>query len=332
MRLIGTLENEESLLRLSSFLKRKGIEIQTDSFFDVNTGHLCYQVWVLDEDRIEEAERDLAEFAKQSSHPRYDTPAIEISPSREQVSGESVEPKSPSMSPFTLFIIAICTFIFLLNWTEEPANGEAITPIQEALLFDVPTRADAPFWQGGYEWILFKLKGEPTASVEGPLFEKIREGEIWRLFSPALLHVELLHILFNMLWVWILCRPIEQKIGPLRLLVLSLIVGIGSNIAQYLMGGPFFIGYSGVVMGLAGFTWQREKIAPWEGYPMTKATQLFLLLFVVGMFGLQFLSFLFQAFTSVQFSPNIANTAHIAGALLGAILGRFSFFAEGSKR
>ena len=195
-------------------------------------------------------------------------------------------------------------------------------------LREVQALEKMPFWRGGYDWLLLKLTGENPFFAEGEMFQKIREGEIWRLFSPAVLHVGLLHLLFNMIWAWILSRPIERKIGALRLLLLVLFVGIGSNTAQYLMGGPFFLGYSGVVMGLAGFTWVREKMAPWEGYPLQRSTMIFLLVFVGAMCLIQIMSFGIQLFTTIKFSPNIANTAHITGALLGALLGRFSFFAE----
>jgi GlpG protein len=131
-----------------------------------------------------------------------------------------------------------------------------------------------------------------------------------------------------MIWLWVLGRPIEQRIGIAKTGLLTVIAGVSSNTIQYLVSGPFFIGYSGVIMALAGFIWMRERVAPWEGYPLNRTTILFLLLFIGSMFLLTFASFFFQLFTSVAFAPNIANTAHIAGALVGAFLGRFSFFAQ----
>ena len=94
------------------------------------------------------------------------------------------------------------------------------------------------------------------------------------------------------------------------------------------MSGPLFIGYSGIVTALAGFIWMRERIAPWEGYPLNKGTILFLLFFVGAIFALQVVAFCIQIFSHYNFAPNIANTAHIAGALIGAYLARFPFFAQ----
>jgi len=41
------------------------------------------------------------------------------------------------------------------------------------------------------------------------------------------------------------------------------------------------------------------------------------------MMFLSFSSFVFEVFEAPAFSPNIANAAHICGAIVGIILGRF---------
>jgi GlpG protein len=369
MRLIGTLQNENDARRLASHLTRKGISNNCDVAFDAQSGHMSYQLWVLDEDRLNEAQGDFDQFLERPSNAAFDTPITEQIPTQEDVPASEEAAIRPRVrTPFTTFIISLCTLIFILNFFEEYPMVQGgltdqtalITPIQALLLFDLPPAIEElekviakhkippeqkvenlspeiqaelsqiekiPYWRGVYEWFLLKVKGQDTSVGEGPFFQRIRQGEVWRLFSPDILHRDLLHILFNMIWVWVLSRPIELRIGITRLLLLSLIAGIGSNIAQYLMSGPFFIGYSGVVMGLAGFTWMRERIAPWEGYPLNRSTILFLLIFIGGMFLLQFSSFILQLFTNLHFEPNIANTAHIVGALIGAALGRLPYFA-----
>ena len=209
-----------------------------------------------------------------------------------------------------------------------------LTRVQQKLLFDLPPGFQGdlekmeppPYWHGIYDWVVAKMKGRDLN--QGPLFFKMKQGEYWRLFTPAILHSDFLHILFNMLWLWYLGRPIERRIGAFRLLCLTLVLALVTNVLQYLMSGPLFMGYSGIITGLAGFIWMRERKAPWEGYPLTKGTILFLLLFIVAIFGLQIVAFLFQILSRYDFMPNIANTAHIAGALFGAYLGRFQFFAQ----
>lgn len=358
MRLIGKLESESDAKRLSNYLKKKGIETSVDSDFDSMTGHISYHIWAHDEDQIEEALSEFDLFLKNEKDPKYELPK-EPEKETEPLSEEEMLPlEKRKPAPFTTFIIALCFFIYIINLFQEipllkegfQKQGILITKVQELLLFDIPPafraleRVEAKgssailvdvdnlqrssFFRGAYDWVLLKLEGKSTLISEGPLFTSIREGQVWRSFTPAILHTSFLHILFNMIWVWILSRPIEVRIGLFRILVLSLIVGVFSNVLQYLMSGPFFIGYSGVVMGLAGFTWMRERLAPWEGYPLHKTTVLFLLIFVGGMFLLQLSSFILGIFTTLSFSPNIANTAHVSGAILGALLARCSFFDE----
>lgn len=270
--------------------------------------------------------------------------------------------------PFTLtnFIILLCAFLFIWNDIEESRIKEekgpfavqiALTPLLQTMLFDLPSSysyvqqfldefsvktykeesdlppeavsllkkaEDGSSWQGIYQYFLSKKKGE-----EPSLFGKIRQGQFWRLFTPCLMHRGFLHILFNMIWVWILAKQIEVRLRVWKICLMMLIIGVISNVAQYLVSGPYFLGFSGIVVGMAGFIWVRQKIAPWEGYPLQKGTILFLLFFVLAMFVLELITFSLQAFSLTQLTPNIANTAHIVGGLIGMFLGRLSFFSRG---
>lgn len=187
---------------------------------------------------------------------------------------------------------------------------------------------DAPSWRGLYDFFMtMKAKGW-HAATSVPMFEKISQGQFWRLFTPCLMHANFLHILFNMMWVWILCKQIEERVPRWKICLMILAIGILSNVAQYLASGPYFVGFSGVIVGMAGFIWMRQKKAPWEGYPLQKGTLLFLLFFVLAMFVIELFTFSLQVFSLIQLTPSIANTAHIVGGLVGILLGRLSFFAR----
>ena len=129
-----------------------------------------------------------------------------------------------------------------------------------------------------------------------------------------------------MLWLFILGRQIEERVGKFRYLLLSLIIGVGSSVAQYLMSGPFFLGYSGIITGMVGFIWMRQKIAPWEGYPLQKPVIIFITVFVLAMLALEIILMTLQFFHVVEINATIANTAHIIGALMGMALARLPFF------
>lgn len=185
-----------------------------------------------------------------------------------------------------------------------------------------------PYWKGLYTLALHTFsKGKVADSKSEPLFEKISQGQVWRVFSPCILHRDLLHILFNMIWLWVLGKQLDLRLNKVQYLLLVLIIGILSNTGQYLMSGPLFMGFSGVITGMAGFIWVRQKIAPWEGYSVHRSTFIFLAFFIGVMFVLQAISFVYEWMTGEGFSVSIANTAHIAGAIIGMILARIPWFA-----
>lgn len=190
---------------------------------------------------------------------------------------------------------------------------------------------NTPYWEGYYSKVLAHLKNIETPQTEVPLFEKIQQGQVWRLFTPCLMHSDFLHILFNMLWLIVLGKQLEQRLNARRYVLLILIIGIFSNTCQYLMSGPNFIGFSGVVCGMVTFIWVRQKIAPWEGYPLEQGTSMFIIYFIIALLGIQVVSFYLEIYHNISISPGIANTAHLTGAAIGAVLGLIPFFKKSNK-
>lgn len=185
-----------------------------------------------------------------------------------------------------------------------------------------------PYWTGYYDILIHNRQhpNETTAPVP-PLFEKEQQGEFWRLFTPCLLHADILHLLFNMLWVAVLGKQMEFKLGKGRYLFFILAVGIGSNLAQYFMSGSNFLGFSGIICGMLAFIWVRRRKAAWEGYQLQPGTIGFIGFFILLMFAIQLVSFISEYFYAYHLPLSIANTAHLAGACLGYLLGNLKFFA-----
>ena len=46
------------------------------------------------------------------------------------------------------------------------------------------------------------------------------------------------------------------------------------------MGGPYFLGFSGIITGMIGYILVRQKIAPWEGYNIPNAVFYFIGIFM----------------------------------------------------
>ncbi|MCH9631725.1 MAG: Rhomboid protease GlpG [Chlamydiae bacterium] len=188
-----------------------------------------------------------------------------------------------------------------------------------------------PYWHGYYETYLIP-EGAATFSLNKaftshPVFEQIAQGEVWRVFTPALLHANLFHILFNLIWFVFLGKQIEQRLGFWRFSFFVLFAAALSNSAQYLMSGPNFLGLSGVIMAMAGYVWMRQSIAAWEGYTIQKPTLYFLGFYVLVLVLLQIASFVLERNGYKSIAPNIANTAHVVGAIVGVTLGRLNFLS-----
>lgn len=128
------------------------------------------------------------------------------------------------------------------------------------------------------------------------------------MISPMILHAGVLHLAFNMLWLWEFGRRIESKQASWAMLILIIVLALVSNTAQYLFGGSiYFGGMSGVVYGLFAYIWMWQLFDPAKrlGLPGNLVFFMLLALVILTMMGLE----------------GIADTAHIAGLLCGVVYG-----------
>ncbi|MBS4167964.1 rhomboid family intramembrane serine protease [Parachlamydia sp. AcF125] len=273
---------------------------------------------------------------------------------------------SQPMGRVTLYFWLACILIFFISQFTTPQFETSATHlpypvslslVKKALLYDypqafevldrfaeafevekLPTSPEAkallqefshtPYWEGIYDQIVkhFQYSGA-IWEFKAPMFEKIRQGEVWRLFTPALLHSDLFHLFFNMLWLIAIGQQIEQRIGKGKYILFILLTGIFSNTAQYLMSGSNFLGFSGILCAMIAFIWVRQRYAAWEGYQVQRLTLGLSLFFIFTMLGIQLLSFALEVMQLTILSPGIANTAHLSGALLGYLLGKLPYFS-----
>jgi len=135
--------------------------------------------------------------------------------------------------------------------------------------------------------------------------------EFLKMISPMLLHGGIIHLAFNMLWLWEFGRRIEAVQASWSLLVLIVFIALVSNTVQYLYGGSiYFGGMSGVVYGLFSYIWMWQLFDPKKNLSLPGPLMFFLLLslVVITVINLDF----------------IADEAHIGGLLTGVVYGAFT--------
>ena len=95
----------------------------------------------------------------------------------------------------------------------------------------------------------------------GPLVDA---GEVWRLFTVALVHGGLTHLFFNMFSLLVLGNPIEAALGKARFLVIFFSSLLTGSLASIYLTNELYVsvGASGAIFGLFGaFIAMRNRIS-----------------------------------------------------------------------
>ncbi|MDT8428206.1 MAG: rhomboid family intramembrane serine protease [Pseudomonadales bacterium] len=199
-------------------------------------------------------------------------------------------------APVTLLLVAACLLVALIS-----AGGADLSAVS-ALFYPafIPGNGNTPA-------ILALL-----AQIDGP-------GVLLQTFSPALLHFGIIHLVFNMLWLWYLGRMIESSLPFWLYLLLLFFLAFSSNTVQFLMNWQNnFGGMSGVVYGLLGFIWSWQILNPGHRLRLPPAMIGFFLLALV----------LMEVFASSW----IATAAHVGGLFGGVLAGLIIGLLMGRSR
>ena len=281
MRLIGHLKSEASARTFGGYLSSLDIRnmVEPDSE--------GWAVWIYSEDQIEKGNQALTAYLQNPADRTFQNAAETAVASEQRQRREEAAFakrvrtadqiwKRSDTAPLTLFLIGASVVVTLF------AGLNASLP--------------------NVRWLLI--------SEGGPGFlPEVQSGEIWRLITPIFIHFGPTLLLFNMLVLYDLGRLIEKAQGTKRLALLVVVIGVGSNIGQYLIGGPGFGGMSGVLYGMVGYIWLRSQCDPASGLmisPMTLGVML--VWFFLCLLGI---------------IPGVANGTHAIGLVMGIIWGGF---------
>ncbi|MEM7038572.1 MAG: rhomboid family intramembrane serine protease [Bacteroidota bacterium] len=137
----------------------------------------------------------------------------------------------------------------------------------------------------------------------------VEAGEFWRLETATFLHVGVLHLGMNMLFLMFLGRDLEQRTGSARFFVMYFVAGLGGSVASlfwYWTAEVPSAGASGAIFGLFGVT-----IGLLATNVISREKNGSLLLALVGFVGYNLL---------VGSEGLVDNAAHIGGLLTGFLV------------
>ena len=270
VRKIGQLEDEDRSELFSAYLFVHGIDARTEAIEPPPPGRPFWQIWVLDEDRVDEAKALFSRFLSMPDAEEFQKSAAAAAAERLRRSREE--------APHTAARAA------WLSLTSATTDGDTVWPM------------------GGVCGIVLAL----TATIYllaalGPLrpylpalffnLAALRHGEIWRLFTPVLVHTEIWALLFDLLWWMDLGRTLETRIGSRRFCIFVLGLAAATTFAHYLAmpltGGGTAVGLLGIIYGLFGYIWLRNRLDTAFGIALPPITGALLLAFLaLGAFGM----------------------------------------------
>jgi GlpG protein len=202
-----------------------------------------------------------------------------------EIDAEWVKIKSIENGYFTILILSFCIIIYLLSFS---SFGVVI-------------------------YNLFKI----DLQTDG-LLSNFKSGQVWRIITPIFLHMNFMHILFNMLWFKDLGNVFEYSFKPTKFLIFIFVSGVLSNLLQYYFLGPSFGGMSGVIYGMLSFLWINKKLDARFEFSLPKHDVFMLIAwFFLCLFGI---------------FPNVANFAHAGGAAVGILWAVFMNFKFNRER
>jgi GlpG protein len=296
MRIIGHIQDELQARTFADFLYVQGIQNQLE--FQKSEG---WAVWISEEDQLGPAGQLLDQFRTNPKDPQYQNKAKNAGDLRAQEDKTQAQYRKKikdtsqlfrpltmyGFGPLTFVLIAGSSIVFLLS-----RLGTDFAPIHALFISEL---------MGGHRhW--------------NSMLSEVRHGQVWRLFTPALIHMSFAHLLLNMLWLRDLGSMIEARSGSLQLLLQVAVIAVVSNVAQYYVSGPAFGGMSGVVYGLLGYAWIRGKLNPASGLFLHTSTVMMMLAWFV----------LCYTPLLTPLVGHVANTVHAAGLLVGMSWGFFS--------
>lgn len=309
MREIGQLSSLQAAHQFADYLLSKEMKAEVRP----TVTHGSVSVWLLDETRLAEAREALTRFVHQPDAPEFADSARQAQAIRkmearlDRAYARRVTDAGDTYgtggylrkTPMVTLLVAISIGVTL--WTN---FGKKTMLVVNYINFTTP-RMDPDY-------------GMALDSLNGALGK-----EPWRLVAPMFLHMNFMHLFFNMSWVAGLGGLIEREKRKWALLAIVVVSHIAGSFTEYAWDVyglekhiVMFGGFSGAVYGLIGYAWMYGETNP-GGYIRLSSQniQLALIWMVVCFSG--------------ALGP-VANGAHLGGLIAGMLMGILS--GSGDRR
>ena len=291
MRQIGTLSDAGEAKRFGDYLLAHGIANS------VEEGGQGWSIWVHSDDDLERGKVELDQFSASPGDAKY----ASIARKADQVRSEEQKRQKrlrknfvdvrtswaaigSGSRPVTLMLVIICCVVAAMSKFGDSFN--VVDPLHIASM-------------------KMTERGPVTPDTR---LQDVLHGQVWRLVTPIFVHYGILHLFFNMSWLLTFGAMIEGRKSGWWLLCLVVLVAVPSNLAQYFhTHSANFGGMSGVVYGMFGYLWMKQRYQPSEGLGLPPNTAWYMMAWLVlcmtGLVG------------------PVANTAHLVGLVVGVMIG-----------
>jgi GlpG protein len=301
MRQIGNLTSADDAQRFAAYLVTQHI----GAVAEADAG--AWTIWIKDEDKLPQAREALEQFRANPQDPRYSNAGLKATQMQRDERDRHAAAKKNVVE-------------MRGRWSSGP-GGVGGSPFRAApltcvliglSLFVSLTSNYSPL-STGYRMLMLY---DPVSRLRGEEFDglgQLKEGQVWRLVTPIFLHGDTMHLVFNMIMLYVFGRRFEGRYKAWRMALLVLTIAVVETLATYFWTGRTGIGMSGVVYGLFGFLWMKTLYDPQPDLAISQGTVyvMIVMLFLNMAAGVEpFKNYL----TALQ---GIDNTAHFVGLAIG---------------
>lgn len=164
-----------------------------------------------------------------------------------------------------------------------------------------------------------------TPDCDAPCFYRFGGGDIefiyaggyWKIFTASFLHIDMPHLIGNLIFLWFFGSRLELEFGRRTWLVLYLVSEFVARLSVGVVEGLSSVGISGFILAMFGFLIvadSRESL--WRALATRKVYWAFLLFIGTTIIPP-------PAFLGLEGNQNVAHEAHVTGFVEGLLLGNF---------